>query len=194
MSTKFRTVEAPTSSQGENRAVAQPADWPENRSADIVYHGGLSVQAVPQSLTPPNKVIAQAAARFDAAAGAPDDARSAVAGFASDSGLSHALQLKAELVTEELVTNTLNHGEAPPCSVIELRLALTESALLIEYADRGREFDPTTASSPRHRDPWHVGGFGWDLVRGMCTEVEYARVGDCNQLRLRIDVAQVGPR
>lgn len=167
--------------------LEQAENLRENRHRDIVYHGGLPVQVAPHSLPSPTKVIAQSAVRFDAAAQAPDDARSAVAGFASESGLSRALQLKVELVAEELVANTLTHGQAPACSVIELRLALTESELLIEYADRGRAFDPTTASSPRRADPWHVGGFGWDLVRGLCKAVEYVRVGDQNHLRLRMD-------
>jgi len=120
--------------------------------------------------------------------GAPDAARAAVARFAAAAGLPPTVRLKAELIAEELVANTLSHGLPPPGSAIDLRLRLEPAGLLLEYVDRGCAFDPTRHLSPRQADPWHVGGFGWDIVRGICSEVQYDRADGENRLRLHVPV------
>ena len=92
------------------------------------------------------------------------------------------------LILEELITNTVKHGGAPPGSVIELALAHAADGVHVLYRDRGRAFDPTrdlpepdfSATLPM-RAP---GGLGWPLIRYYCSSIDYSRDDDCNQLAL----------
>jgi anti-sigma regulatory factor (Ser/Thr protein kinase) len=97
-------------------------------------------------------------------------------------GLAEADRLRLELVVEELATNSLTHSAAPRGLPLELRLERQGDVVRIDYADRGRAFDP--ADLP---DAWPrgaAGGFGWRLIRRYCPELAYRREGVCNRLTL----------
>ncbi|MCP5151869.1 MAG: ATP-binding protein [Ectothiorhodospiraceae bacterium] len=92
------------------------------------------------------------------------------------------------LVVEELVTNSITHGGAPPDAPIDLSLGVTAGAVLVECIDRGRPFDPNRdvppASLDGGADGRPVGGLGWALIRHHCPCVEYRRDGHENHVRL----------
>ena len=126
---------------------------------------------------------------FLADGGAPDRARVLVESFATSNSLGHDSQLRLELVLEELVMNTLAHGAAPEDSQIRVQLHMSGGLVRILYEDHGIPFDPRGTPSRRDADPWHVGGFGWDLVRGMCDQVGYERRGDTNVITATLTLA-----
>jgi anti-sigma regulatory factor (Ser/Thr protein kinase) len=107
-------------------------------------------------------------------------------------GDDQAFQLN--LALEELFTNTLRHGGCEGVSgVAQVRLEVEGSAVRVEYADRGRPFDPTSAASPDFSIPLlqrQPGGFGLHLVRKIMPRIEYRRDGEWNRLTLERPVAQ----
>lgn len=65
------------------------------------------------------------------------------------------------LLVSELVTNSVRHGAVPKDGRIELRAALTSSAVRVEVIDSGDGFAlPTSPGSPER-----VGGWGLYLVQ-----------------------------
>lgn len=85
------------------------------------------------------------------------------------------------LVVEELVTNSVEHGGAPPEAPLRLVLAQAPGGIAIELDDAGRAFDPRT-DLPPDRPP--VGGFGWALILAYSRLESVAREGGRNRLRL----------
>jgi anti-sigma regulatory factor (Ser/Thr protein kinase) len=99
-------------------------------------------------------------------------------------GLGPEDRLRLELVVEELAANSLAYGEVPLDQPLELRLEREDNIVRIDYADRGRAFDPTTLPGDRQRGA--EGGFGWLLIRRYCPEPRYRRDADRNRLALNL--------
>jgi anti-sigma regulatory factor (Ser/Thr protein kinase) len=107
-------------------------------------------------------------------------------------GNDQAFQLN--LALEELFTNTLRHGGCEGVSgVVKVRLQVEGRAVRVEYADRGRPFDPTAAALPDLSIPLlqrQPGGLGIHLVRKIMPRIEYRRDGEWNRLMLERPVEQ----
>lgn len=157
-----------------------------SHTADIVYHGLRDVGTRAKPLTPASATSLS----FYADQDAPIVARQLVRDFAATTSLRRAAQLRVELVVEELVMNTLEHGAAPLSSTIDLQLShVGQGEVAIAYSDAGQPFDPTTMPSLRTVDPLYIGGLGWELIHGLCKSVQYARRANRNELSLSLDFA-----
>jgi anti-sigma regulatory factor (Ser/Thr protein kinase) len=86
---------------------------------------------------------------------APRIARQRLARSFEDALDDHQLQT-ATLLTSELVTNALLHGEGS----IVLRASVDQDRLLVEVVDEGGGLD----RAPVNRDPDRIGGYGLLIV------------------------------
>jgi anti-sigma regulatory factor (Ser/Thr protein kinase) len=105
--------------------------------------------------------------------------------FLEEVGAPGEAAFLADLVVEELVSNTIKYGYedagAPHCAHVGV---LYEDGLLtIEVRDAGRPFDPLEADAPDFSLPAEerpIGGLGIHLVRQMTDELRYERRGHEN--------------
>lgn len=98
------------------------------------------------------------------------------------------LTMRANLILEELVLNTLTHGDTTGLTKIDLDLESNGHALTIHLTDDGSPFNPLTdAPEPDITLPLAerpIGGLGVYLVLTMGEELEYRRENDRNHLKL----------
>lgn len=93
---------------------------------------------------------------------------------------------RINLVVEELVVNTMNHGG--DVNEIEMTLTSDDDSVIVEIADDGRPFDPLVdAPEPDFTSPLGdrpIGGLGVHLVRTIMDEMHYRRTQGKNHLAL----------
>lgn len=98
------------------------------------------------------------------------------------------LTMRANLILEELVLNTLTHGDTSGLTEIELELECEDKALTIRLIDDGSPFNPLTdAPEPDltlSLTDRPIGGLGVYLVRTMGEDLEYRREDNRNHLKL----------
>lgn len=103
------------------------------------------------------------------------------------------LVLRANLILEELILNTLTHGRTSGLSDIEITLESGENSVAITLVDDGAAFDPLTDNTdPGTELPLaerSIGGLGLHLVRTMAEELAYKHADGKNHLTL---VARAG--
>lgn len=98
------------------------------------------------------------------------------------------LTMRANLILEELVLNTLTHGDTSGLTEIDLEMESQDNALAIRLSDDGSPFNPLTdapepdVTLPLAERP--IGGLGVYLVRTMGEDLEYRRESDRNHLKL----------
>jgi anti-sigma regulatory factor (Ser/Thr protein kinase) len=108
--------------------------------------------------------------------------------FAADAALPADAAFQLNLVLEELVTNTIIHGQVAPGDEIHLRLERRGDVIEADLVDTGAAFDPRTLPAPELDAPLEsrsIGGLGVHLVRQFVDELDYRRENDRNHLRLR---------
>ncbi len=107
--------------------------------------------------------------------------------FCVANSLADEAEFELNLVLEELFVNTVRHGgcEGVP-GAAHVRLRSASGGVEVEFRDRGRPFDPTTApDADIHASLEERGGLGIHLVRGIMRDLNYQRDGEWNQLRMR---------
>jgi anti-sigma regulatory factor (Ser/Thr protein kinase) len=114
----------------------------------------------------------------------------------AEARVPHEVVYDCSLVLEEVFTNILRYAYADE-RAHEIRFAahLTETHVVLEFADDGRAFDPLAAKPPDLRVPPEerpIGGLGIHLVKKLADEIEYAREGALNRLTVRIAVRPKG--
>ncbi len=112
----------------------------------------------------------------------------AVEAFCSDHDLGADIAMEIELVLEEAVTNSMRHGfmDGGEHSVTVL-MSCMDAELTLEVTDDGIPFNPLQRAPVDVDAPLEersVGGLGIHLIRNLMDEVEYARVGERNRLRM----------
>ena len=112
-----------------------------------------------------------------------------VAGFCRDHGLAEEVEFDLDLALEELFTNSLRHGGCEGIAgAVRICLHRAPDGVWVEYADRGRPFDPLTAPSPdvdAALEDRTTGGLGVHLVRQTMSDIEYQREDGWNRVRMR---------
>jgi anti-sigma regulatory factor (Ser/Thr protein kinase) len=116
--------------------------------------------------------------RLRASAAAVGRAIAAARAFAGDGEAADRLAI----VTEEWVANVVEHGCAPPESLIVLSFARSGGALRLAVSDAGVAFDPTTAADDGPNLE-RGGGAGLAMIRAWCA-LSYRRAGGRNRLEL----------
>ncbi len=98
------------------------------------------------------------------------------------------LTMRANLILEELVLNTLTHGDTSGLTTIDLELESDDGALTIRVTDDGALFNPledapepdlTLSLAERP-----IGGLGLYLVRTLGQDLEYHNEHGRNHLKL----------
>ena len=108
--------------------------------------------------------------------------------MAEAEGWPITLTMRANLILEELVLNTLTYGDTSGLTEIDLKLEYQDHALTIRLIDDGSPFNPLTdapepdVTLPLAERP--IGGLGVYLVRTMGEELEYRREDGRNRLKL----------
>ena len=98
------------------------------------------------------------------------------------------LTMRANLILEELVLNSLTHGDTSGPTEIDLELNSQDFTLAISLTDDGSPFNPLTdapepdVTLPLAERP--IGGLGVYLVKTMGEELEYRRESNRNHLKL----------
>ena len=115
----------------------------------------------------------------------PTSAR--VRDFLGECGAPDAASFLADLVIEELVTNTIKYGyDDAAAHEIDLHIGFDEGRLVIEVRDDGHAFNPLEQAAPDTTLPAEqrdIGGLGIHLVRQMTDSVIYERCDGCNVVR-----------
>jgi len=102
--------------------------------------------------------------------------------------LSRKTLAEINLVLDELITNTIAHGECDKKKPIIITLSKKDLQLTIEIIDAGRPFDPTLCQLPDTSLPLEkrqCGGLGILLVRRFCDHWKYTRSKNKNILTLQ---------
>lgn len=110
----------------------------------------------------------------------------AVGAFVEAAGADARTSYRAQVMLEEIVANSVNHGEVSG----DIRLAVTLGPQLVQLdiEEEGRPFDPFSEAPEvdvglglHERTP---GGLGVFLVKRMADAYEYAREGRTNRVRI----------
>jgi serine/threonine-protein kinase RsbW len=102
----------------------------------------------------------------------------------------------AEIVLAEVLNNIVEHAQARKAGEIEVLLSHTPQGLACTVIDRGQRMPggrlpeglPTGLSIDTGNLP--EGGFGWQLIRLLATDLAYRRDGDRNELSFRLLAGQ----
>ena len=112
-------------------------------------------------------------------------ATAAVHSFARTEGVELALSQRLAVVTEELVTNLIEHAPHGRDVAFGLVLERDANGLLLALEDDSEAFDPRDAPKPDMPDPVRGGGVGLALVKAWTDIVSYDCEGGRNRLVLR---------
>lgn len=102
--------------------------------------------------------------------------------------LSRKTIAEITLILDELISNTILHGECDKKQPIDITLMKAGQTLTIQIIDAGFPFDPTRCNIPDTSLPLEqrkCGGLGILLVRQFCEYWHYTRQGDKNILTLQ---------
>lgn len=112
-------------------------------------------------------------------------------------GEAHDLPMKMNFVInlalEELITNTVIHGEfgddVEP--KIGICLYVEKQTVVLVVESGGQKFDPTQETNPdltSELDARAIGGLGLHLIKQQATRVSYTFVNNRNRLQLEYDL------
>jgi serine/threonine-protein kinase RsbW len=102
--------------------------------------------------------------------------------------LSRKTLAEINLVLDELITNTIGHGDCDKRHPITITLTKKDLRLTIQITDTGQPFDPTLCQLPDTSLPLEkrqCGGLGILLVRRFCDHWKYTRSKNKNILTLQ---------
>lgn len=88
----------------------------------------------------------------------------------------------ALLVTSELVTNAIRHGDG----LTAFDLWITDDGLILNVADAST--CPPVTTDPKSREKGQVGGFGWPLVCRLAQHVAVTALPDGKQITVLISL------
>ena len=96
---------------------------------------------------------------------------------------------RLDLALEEWVTNLCRHAYRQQGGTIEVAVRSGDGGFVVEIADDGPPFDPTTRPDPNVEGSLaerELGGLGIMLIRRMVDQVRYRREGERNVLSLAV--------
>jgi serine/threonine-protein kinase RsbW len=118
---------------------------------------------------------------------AAEEAEIWIARQASVLGLSHDAEFAINLCLEELFLNAVTHGRANRATI---SVCAEPEGVIVEFADDGEPFDPTTAPVKQIHagtDDFDIGGYGTGLMQKFSRRMSYRRSEGMNRLVLEFD-------
>jgi len=113
-----------------------------------------------------------------------------VGAWASTLGLAPRVPYTAQLVVEELGTNIVKYGyDDAGAHSFQVRVALEKDVLRVTVEDDGHPFDPFAGPSVPLEEVLATrreGGLGIALMRKVCQDCRYERVGGLNRVTFEI--------
>ncbi len=104
--------------------------------------------------------------------------------------LSSRAKYSVGLAVEEMASNVIKYGyDDDREHEIAVHVAAQDDRVEIVFEDDGHAFDPTGHPKPdleRIVESRKIGGLGIELVRRICENMSYQRVGDRNRLVLHV--------
>jgi len=116
-----------------------------------------------------------------------NDAHTWLQAFLRDKSLSTKLCHDLELITEELLVNSLQHG-LESTRGITLKAWIDRNYIYLEFNDHGPPFNPLDSDTPDITADLAVrqaGGLGIHVVKQLADQIEYHYQAEINCLRLR---------
>jgi anti-sigma regulatory factor (Ser/Thr protein kinase) len=117
---------------------------------------------------------------------------SEVARFCAAAGLGEDPEFQLNVTLDELFTNAIRHGGCSGVAgAVAIRLESGESAVRVDYRDRGVPFDPLSVPPPDLAAPLEQrakGGLGVHFVRQMMRHLQYDRCGEWNRLTMELPI------
>lgn len=119
-----------------------------------------------------------------APAGGVGEVNAAFEEFAEAHALSAAVRRSVNVALDELLANTLSHGQTgpDPCS-ITVEVELDQERVTVTLTDDGAPFDPFAEDAPDTTlsvEDRPIGGLGIHLVERLMDQVSYQRLEDHN--------------
>ena len=106
-------------------------------------------------------------------------------------GLTSRTVAVLRLVLEELMTNSIMHGRAPPSAAIEVVVTVAGEDTQLLYSDAGFPFDPRSDLPPESRfddlDDRPIGKLGWPLILHYCSFDDYTFAKGRNRMSFTLD-------
>ena len=136
------------------------------------------------------KTIAERSWRFPNRMTALADVAKEVFAWLANLPLSSRAKYSVGLAIEEIGSNTIKYGyDDDREHEIAVHVAAQDDRVEIVFEDDGHAFDPTGHPKPdleRIVESRNIGGLGIELVRRICENMSYQRVGDRNRLVLHV--------
>lgn len=99
------------------------------------------------------------------------------------------------LILEELLTNSIKHGDAPGGATVGFELRRHDGCTKIHYSDAGFPFDPRADLPKDSRfdelEERPVGQLGWPLILHYCTLDSYVFADGRNRMELTLDPSRL---
>ncbi len=113
--------------------------------------------------------------------------------FANNHGLAMPLQLRLNLMLEELVTNSVDYSlQAVEAPKLDVNLSVEEDFVVAVLNDNGTEFNPfeeaPVADTTSGLTDRPIGGLGVLLTKKLADEYAYRRVDEHNCITLRCKI------
>lgn len=145
----------------------------EARAGGDPHHAQAAPLPGPGGGLPATAADARALVREQMALGAPD---------LQDEEAGARVLGDALLVTSELVTNAIRHGDG----LTAFDLWITDDGLILNVADAST--CPPVTTDPKSREKGQVGGFGWPLVCRLAQHVAVTALPDGKQITVLISL------
>lgn len=143
---------------------------------------------VAAALQPSVPALASLTLQINDPVGSLADAQVRIQAFLRGEGVDARTTYQAELIVEELVTNTFRHGYTHSCigpSTVDVAITAGNDRLTLVFVDRAPPFDPAHATArplPSSLESASPGGMGLHLIRATASSIDYSRCGDRNRV------------
>jgi anti-sigma regulatory factor (Ser/Thr protein kinase) len=108
-----------------------------------------------------------------------------VDGFGADHALPNEVVVALNVSLDEILNNIISYGyEDGGRHHILVRLELRAGLVDVVVEDDARPFDPRAAPAPDFAAKDRLGGVGLHFVRNLMDDLDYARSGGINRLRM----------
>lgn len=105
--------------------------------------------------------------------------------FCRNNGVDLSVATRIAVATEELCVNTAKYAYSPSSRNIDIFVKITQTTVILKLRDNGKIFNPT-----EYRDDTGKTISGIQMVRAICSNIEYNRVIGYNTTVLDIDLTR----